>query len=313
MEEMKIKNAYYIKLGERGIWAEDSISNGIIRIGWKNLFLTDINNGNWDSIKRITKKDFNDRNKKNGATQDYEALKRFCQATEEDVFITFYKGLMHWCILDHSPVEEDDRSKFRKTINGWSSISLNGSKKAFNSNDISGRISKTQAFQGTLCKYTEEETEIICRMINDIPNPKVAEINDKKKEICGIITELIKDLQWKDCEILADLIFQQSGWHRVSMSGGSMEFMDMEYLDSINNERYIVQVKSGAKLTVFKEYEQKIKGREFKKLFFVVFHPDKSLELYQNERPDVDILFGDKLSELIFDLGLLNWVLKKSF
>jgi hypothetical protein len=97
------------------------------------------------------------------------------------------------------------------------------------------------------------------------------------------------------------------------MSGGSMEFMDMEYLDSINNERYLVQVKSGASLSDFKKCEQEIIGRKFKKLFFVIFHPDKSLEFYQNERPDVDILFGYKLSELIFDLGLLNWVLKKSF
>jgi len=97
------------------------------------------------------------------------------------------------------------------------------------------------------------------------------------------------------------------------MPGGSMEFMDMEYLDSINNERYIVQVKSGASLDVYKDYENKFTEGEYRKLFFVAFHPEESLRKYKNERRDVEILFGDKLSEMIFDLGLLNWVLKKSY
>ena len=313
MEELKFENAYYIKLGAKSCWTEDSIKKRIVRIGWKDISLDDILNEDWDKIKKAIKQDFDTREKRNGSTNDYNALKKFCEATDQDVFITFYKGFLYWCNLDDCPIEEDLTSKFRKTKNGWSRNPLNRSAKAFNSNDISGRISKTQAFQATLCKYSEEETEIICRIINDVPNPKVADIQDKKKEICKIITELIKELHWKDCEILADLIFQQSGWHRVSMPGGSLEFMDMEYLDSINNERYIVQVKSGAKLTVFKEYEQKLIEREFKKLFFVVFHPDESLEKYKNERKDIEILFGYNLSEKIFDLGLLEWVLKKSF
>ena len=313
MEEVRFENAYYIKLGAKGGWAEESIAKGIVRIGWKDISLEDILNEDWDKIKKDIKQDFDIREKKNGSTSDYNAIKTFCDANEQDVFITFYKGLMYWCNIAKTSIEKDDTSKFRKTKNGWSCNPLNRSTKVLHSNDISGRISKTQAFQATLCKYSEEETEIIYRIINDIPNRKVAEIQAKKKEICGIITELIKDLYWKDCEILADLIFQQSGWRRVSMPGGSMEFMDMEYLDSINNERYIVQVKSGAKLTVFKEYEQKLVGREFKKLFFVAFNPDESLEKYKNERKDIEILFGYNLSEMIFDLGLLNWILKKSF
>ena len=71
-----------------------------------------------------------------------------------------------------------------------------------------------------------------------------------------------------------------------------------------------------AKLTkqqVNKEYEQKIAVREFKKLFFVAFHPKKSLEQYVNQRKEVEILFGEKLAEMIFNFGLLKWALNKSF
>jgi len=181
MESVKFRNAYYIKLGEKGKWADNSIENGIVRIGWKKVPLDYINNGNWENVKMIIQMDNHNRNKKNGATQDYKALKNFSDATEEGVFITFHKGLMYWCIMDILTVGEDDISKYRKTKNGWCYNPINESRKVFNSNEISGRISKTQAFQGTLCKYSEEETKIITRIINDIPNPEVADIQENKR------------------------------------------------------------------------------------------------------------------------------------
>lgn len=313
MDSIEIRNAYYIKLGEIVGGAGDSIEKGIVRIGWRNIKVEDINDGKWDVILRNIKNDYNSRGKKSGAQQDYNALERFCQATSEDIFITFHKGKMYWCNLHNTLIEKDDISKFRRTKDGWSCKPINDNIKTLHSAEISGQISKTQAFQATLCQYKTNEVEIIRRVINGFPNPDVAKIKEKKEEICQLTTNLIKNLHWKDCEILTDLIFQQSGWHRVSMQGGSLEFEDMEYLDPINNDRYVVQVKSGASLKVFQEYEIKLIDREFRKMFFVVFHPDKSLEHFLNEDKKIEILFGDKLSEMIFDLGLLEWVLKKSF
>ena len=317
MEAVKFENAYYIKLGAKGIWAEESINNGIVRIGWGKVSLENILNGNWDDIRNVIKKYYDERGKKTGTTQDYEALKRFCDATANDVFITFYKGIMYWCNLDNSPMEMDLISKFRRTINGWSCKSLNDSAKELSSNDISGRISKTQAFQGTLCRYKDtekdNEVEIINRIINGYQNPNVEEIKKFKYEICRLTIELLQHLHWKDCEILSDLIFIQSGWRRVSMQGGSMEFTDMEYFDPINNEKYAVQIKSGASKKDFEKYEKDFSNRGFRKLFFVVFNPENSLDKVKNERRDIEILSGDKLATLIFDLGLLEWVLKKSF
>ena len=319
MEELKFENAYYIKLGEKGKWAEESIAKGIVRIGWSTILLEDINNGNQDTIRKVIKDYYDVRGKKNGSKQDYNALKRFVDATENDVFITFYENKMFWCNLVNGPVELDTISKFKETKNGWSCNPINSKDKIFYSNEISGTISKTQAFQGTLCKFNDTEIDIIFRIINGIQNPKVAEIDHKKKEICTLITSLVNNLHWKDCEILTDLIFQQSGWRRISMPGGSLEFMDMEYYDPINNERYIVQVKSGANLSAFKEYENKFNemknkliNSEYRKLFFVAYHPDKFILNYLNENKNIEILLGNKLSEMIFDLGLLNWVLKKS-
>ena len=313
MEIAEFKNAFYIKLGSKGRWAEDSISKRIVRIGWSKVKVDDIINGNWDRIRNIIKQDYDERGKTKGSTQDYNALKRFCDATIEDVFITFYDGKMFWCNLVEGPVEQDEISKFRRTKNGWSCHPINNPDKSLHSNDISGEISKTQAFQGTLCRFSEREEKIITRILNENSNPHVTYIQDCKEKICIETVELLKELHWKDCEILTDLIFIQTGWRRVSMQGGTMEFTDMEYFDLINNEKYAVQIKSGAKKKDFEIYEEKLGNRGFRKLFFVVFNPDNSIADLKNDRSDIEILYGKKLAELIFDLGLLGWVLNKFF
>jgi hypothetical protein len=311
METVNFKNAYYIKLGKNSCWAYDSFESGIVRIGWSKVPLDDINAQIDDIIKKKIQTDYSERGKKNGATQDFKALKRFTDATEEDLFVTFYGGKMYWCNLSNGPVQGIDEAKYRETKNGWSCSPINNSQKFFFISEIPGIVSKTQAFQGTICQFGESQTKILSRLLNGEDNPTSIEIKKKRDEICDLLTELIRGLYPKDCEVLADLIFQHSGWHRVSPQGGNQEFIDMEYLDSINNERYVVQVKSGADRASYVEYEKRFSGKEFKKLFFVAFNPKESLEIYVNKRADVEILFGKRLSEKIFDLGLLNWVLKK--
>ncbi len=312
MNTITFNNAYYIKLGKKGKWVEESLSKGIARIGWDSVTIEDIQRQNWEDIRCKIENGYISSGKKNGAKQDFNALRRFCDATVYDVFITFYKGKMYWCNFDNSPIESDSISKYRRTLNGWSCKTVNEIKSILYANEISGEISKTQAFQGTLCRFNERETYVIERTLNGTLNPNVESILNYKTKIVELISELLKELHWKDCEILTDLIFLQSGWRRTSMKGGSMEFTDMEYYDPINNERYAVQIKSGANEKDFDDYKKRFIGRDFRKLFFVVFNPDKSIFTVKNDSSEVEILYGEKLSTLIFDLGLLEWIMKKS-
>lgn len=316
MQILNFNNAYYIKLGRKAKWAKKCIENGIIRIGWdviKNI--DDLNNRNWNKVKSLIEDEFQRERKKNGATQDFNALKNFCEATENDVFITFHKGEFYWCNPMDGPIEIDSEGKYRKTKNGWKNTPINDRKKILRTNEISGKISKTQAFQATLCTYKDkDDKKIIHRIINGLPNPIIEKIKQHKSDILIQIEELIKNLHWKDCEILTDLVFQQSGWQRISMQGGSMEFLDMEYLEPITNYRYAVQVKSGASLTDVKKYQKKLEGRNFEKMFFVVFNPDKTLIDFNQSlnKPNFKVLFRKELAEYIIDLGLLNWLINKS-
>jgi hypothetical protein len=311
--KVDFKNAYYIKLGKGADWANDCFKNGIIRIGWDYVpNIVDLNNRNWDSVRLLVKKYFDDNGKKNGATQDFNALKLFCEATEDDIFITFHKGKLYWCTPANSLIEKDNISKFRQTKISWSCNTFDEPSTIIHSNDISGEVSKMQAFQGTYCQFNTKQLEIIKRIINHIPNPLVADILEKREEICMQIEILIKDMYPKDCEILADLIFQRNGWQRVSELGGNMEFADMVYLDPITNDRYAVQVKSGANLLVLNNYEEALENREYRKLFFVVFNPEINLKNRPDKHEKTEILLGNKLAKMIFDLGLLKWLLAKS-
>lgn len=313
MEELKIQKAHYIKLGTGGKWADKCFENGIIRIGWSYIHgVEEINLKEWLKIERTIKQIFENENKKNGATQDYNALKRICEASQDEVFITFHNNRMYWCQAMFGSVEEDFESKFRRCLNGWSSEPIGGGE-PFNISDISGYLTKTQGFQGTSCLLDQDQTKILRRLINNKKKDSTEKVESLKSEIIETAVELFKDLYWKDCEILADLIFQRCGWQRISMHGENMKFIDMQYIEPISGNRYDVQVKSGADMKIFDDCVTDYKNHQTNKFYFITFNPDKSLKDVVSNNPKIEVLYGVKLAKLVFDLGLLDWVLRKSY
>jgi len=313
MDELKIEKAHYIKLGKGAQWADECFEKGIIRIGWNNIEGVDeINLKKWDKIESKIKQYFERENKKNGATQDYKTLRRICEANQDEVFITFHADRMYWCQAMNGLVEMDTESKFRRCLNGWSNEPIGGRKPFFIS-DISGYLTKTQGFQGTSCLLDQEQTNILRRLINNKKKDSTEKVESLKLEIIETTVELFKDLYWKDCEILADLIFQRCGWQRVSLHGENMKSIDMQYIEPISGNRYDVQVKSGANNKIFEEYVSEYKNHQTSKFYFITFNPDKSLMGVASNNPKIEILYGEKLANLVFDLGLLDWILRKSY
>lgn len=307
MLKLDFKRAYYLKLGESGAY-ETELNDGIkARIGWKNIDIADIITNNWNRIFSDIKKDFQDRSKNTGWTNDYNALKTFCEITENDVVITFANSKLYWCKLSNEPIQKDNISKFRNTQLKWSSQNIFG--KELYINEISGKITKTIGFKATLCNIDEIET--LKRIINGERNPIVIEIENKKNEIIHLLLEALSNLHWKDFEILTDLIFRQSGWQRISMLGESMKYADLELEDPITKDKYQVQVKASAGINEFEEYAKNFINSNFRKLFFVVFQPKNELINYKHNYENIQILTGIELCKMIIDLGLMNWVLNR--
>ena len=197
--------------------------------------------------------------------------------------------------------------KYRTTKINWSCTDIEG--KILYLTQISGKISKTQGFRGTLCSIQEIET--LTRTINALKDPLLKEIESRKSNLLESIHKAISTLHWHDMELLTDLIFRQSGWRRLSMLGKSMKFMDLELEEPITKNRYQVQVKAKAGKKDFEDYADEYTGLGYHKLFFVVFSPEKNLLGKRNLYPNVELITGNKLSELIYDLGLTDWVLQK--
>jgi hypothetical protein len=141
-----IRNAFFIKLGRRGRWEKDSIDRGLMRIGWHEIPLAQINAGKWKDIERRIRNDMTD---PGAAKRDLNALRIAVASTEEDVWITFYAGCLWWCRLAPGAVEEDATSKFRRTVGGWSDCDALGSRLEIA--NIPGILSQLQGFRGVIC------------------------------------------------------------------------------------------------------------------------------------------------------------------
>lgn len=296
-------NAFFVKLGRGGGWETSSLENDLIRIGWVSQSLSDINCGNWEKILSELQKETPH---KGVATSDCRALRSLCESTSDDVWITFHGSHLWWCQVADPGIYEDEISKHRKVAK-WHCKDITG--RSLLITDIPGRISKLQRFSGTICKV--KEVEELTRLINGELSPEFIAITKSKKELCNSVEPALCRLHWKDFETLVDLVFRATGWRRVSVLGETMKFSDIELEDPINDERYQVQVKSAATFQDFMDYSQDFTTDKYRKLFFVVHTPDEKLSKMQPNESPVQLVLPNRLSEMVVDHGLTNWLMNK--
>ncbi len=66
-------------------------------------------------------------------------------------------------------------------------------------------------------------------------------------------------------------------------------------------------------MKTFNEYIQKYQNmkEQFHEMYFVVHSPDKSLNTWQ-DTDDIKLWDCEKLSKLVINSGLINWLIKKT-
>jgi len=302
---LKIPKAYYIKLGEKGQWEESSISNGLMRFGWKIIPLDDIVAKNWTAIETRLRAEFSNQG---AATRDLKALRIICESIPSDVWVTFFSSRLWWCRLTSDPMEEDSISKYRKVDGSWSDKDING--RPLLTSQIPGKLSQLQGFRGTVCHV--KEVEALERLINGIPSLAYLGIQEARANLVSKVKEAIATLHWKDFETLVDLVFRQAGWRRISMLGETMKYADLELREPITEDLYQVQIKSRADLNDLQEYVSKFSKGRFRRLYFVVHSPSSSLLKHApSSKTNVELILPERLAEMIVDLGLMKWVMDK--
>ena len=192
MEPIVIRNAYYVKLGRGGKWADDSLRNGIIRIGWRNQTLDDINNWRESAIRetelRSREKD-DSPTAKSAVSNDVNALSKIKHSTPEDVWITFHDSYLWWCRVAETGIEETDAiSKHRKCAGKWSNCDIEG--KPLIINELPGRLSMKQGFRATICGFDEEQLDDLRRLLNNQPSKDFLAISRAKVTLAKQVEEI---------------------------------------------------------------------------------------------------------------------------
>jgi restriction endonuclease len=302
-EPIQIRRAFYIKLGRGGEWEADSLARNIMRIGWPNNSLEDINSGNWDAIEHRLRCD---QPHQGTATRDVNALRDIVASTEEDIWITFHGSRLWWCRLAPSPVQADEISKFRRVAGAWSDCDASG--RVLMTSDIPGLISQLQGFRGTVCAVRASEG--LRRMLNAEPSSPYQAVTHAREVLIQEVGAALGELHWKDFETLVDLLFRQAGWRRLSVLGETMKYADLELEEPVTGDRYQVQIKSAANAPDFAKYRDRFAGRGFRKVFFVVHSPTAGLAR-EISTPEVELVLPARLAAMIVDAGLVSWILAK--
>lgn len=151
------------------------------------------------------------------------------------------------------------------------------------------------------------------RRINHQKLPEVQQAEESFSNLLRDIEPLIRNLPWKDFELLIDLIFTYAGWQRVGTLGKTEKAIDLEVMSPVTGNRAFIQIKSQSTLRVreFKEYIVKYKEMDqFNEMYFVVHTPDNSFQQWQ-DTTDIKLFDVAKISQLVMNSGLIRWLIQK--
>ncbi|WP_458525597.1 hypothetical protein [Onishia taeanensis] len=299
---VKIRNAYYIKMGRQGKWEKEAIDNGELLFGYHKIPIEICKQGKWEEVKKACLKER--QGKSSTATSDTRQIRTFHEADESDVFITFYDNCLYWCRPTGEVEDLGDGHRRRETVDGWHSKTT--TEEPLTTDRISGTLLKIQGFRGTICKVKPKD--YLIRKISGIDSPEVAASIEAETALTDANIKLMRLLSWQDFELLVDLIFSSSGWRRVGVMGKTQKNIDLELLLPTTGERAFVQIKSSTHTSHFIEYWNNHQlSNTFQKMFFV-WHTG-SVE----PPPNCDaILVGPaRLGRMVVDAGLSSWLRQK--
>lgn len=307
MNEIKASKVLFIKLGRKGNWEEECIEkNQTLHLGYKEVNHLECLKRNWksphDYYLKVKK------SKPATATNHTNQIRYFYESDETVLWITFYANKLWWCFSKPAIQQLPDKTKIRPVIGKWSNKDISG--KELTTDNLSGKLLKTQGFRGTICEVPE--SEYVLSKINYRELSEVIEAKEALKNLEMKLSSLIKHLQWKDFEILIDLIFRQAGWQRLGVMGKTQKTLDLDLLSPVTNEKAIVQIKSSSTRDEFLHYAKEFgKMKDYNKLFYVVHSPTIKLRS-EGKNDKIRLLLLDAITKLSINSGLIDWIIKKA-
>lgn len=298
-----IGNVFFIKLGKGGCWEEESIEEGIIRFGYNETPHKLASEGRWPEVKDSLRGVWSEN--EGVLTSHVTQIRRYYEADEKDIFITFHGGGLYWS-HPKGPIERyADGGHWRRTVAGWSNRSIGG--QVLSEDKLSGNLTKVQMFQGTISSVWQKE--YLLRRLQDQDLPEVARANVAEEEMVSSNVALMKLLTWRDFELLVDLVFTSSGWRRVAEVGRSQKTVDIELMLPTTQERAFVQVKSKTNDKELKDYISEFQRYKLHTRMFYVWHSG-SIKM-EGDHAGVTLVDPYRLARMVLDAGLSSWLRDK--
>lgn len=295
----------YIKLGRNGMWEQECISKGIVRLGFgsgtEERFSL-CTQQNWDRLRSS----FLAETKNEGtATRFTNETRLFFADTGTTLWITFIGERMWWGFIDGSPAKKhsDGDGVYRIISGGWRCEDLRG--QVLSKDRLSGGLTQLAAYRGTSCGTDYADYAI--RRINGEQTPQLANALDAFVKIKRSAVDLMKLLGWQDFEMLVDLVFTTAGWRRQGVVGKTQKSIDLDLFMPVTGERVFVQVKSKSTTREVREYALKIDELGVYDRMFFAYHSGNVD--FKDDR--VVILGPEKIAELVIDAGLVDWLIRK--
>ena len=309
MNPSDAKTARFIKLGKKGDWEGDCIkaSPGTIRLGFINPHHEDCLAGNWEVVTQYF---LNIEKKKPGkATEITHQIKDFYTLDESTIWITFFQKKMFWCFASSKVTKMKDGNRMRETIGGWSDKSIGGD--VLFIEKLNGLLTKTQGFQGTVCSV--KALDYLKSRLCDKVSPAVTNAKNQLRALKDSLECLIRSLNWKDFELLCDLIFANAGWQRISTLGGTEKSIDLDLMSPVTSRRLFVQVKSESTKETFQKYLDEFNEMDqYDEMYFIVHTPKDDVSAWPTGRNNkIKIFVASDIARLTVSAGLTDWLIKK--
>lgn len=295
----------FIKLGSEGEWEQDCIesSRPTIRLGFVNPFHDDCLLGKFDRVHKHWLKS----TIKSKATEFTNQIRDFYTLDEKTLWITFYKRRLFWCFARPEVSILPGGERARRVKGRWRSTTLAGDELFLDR--LSGRLTRTRGFRGTICRVAEADDLI--RRINGEKSPDIQEAESSLQRLEQSLIPLIQHLSWQDFELLCDLIFTRAGWQRNSRVGATEEDVDLDLSAPVSGRRAFVQIKSRANALDLQDYMMRFTANgRYDEMYFVVHSPEGPLEKIKHPK-QVTIVGPEKVAELVVAAGLTMWLLNK--
>jgi hypothetical protein len=304
--------ALYIKIGEGNCWARSAFDRGTVEFGFfdlpSGLAEAAASRSDFSSIREFY---IAQGNVPGTATKYSNEVREFYTADRDVLWITFADGRLWWTFAapgvtatPHARPQEMG-SRHRKTIGSWSDTDIRGQKLWINS--LRGSLTTTAGFRGTICRV--HEFDYLSRRINGQETEATQHVREARKILIAAIRPLIQGLQWRDFELLVELVMTQGGLRRVSETGRTQHTIDLELVLPLTGERALVQVKSELDQSTATGIIADLCEAAGAARVYVVFHTQNGD--ISDDHDNVTLVGPDALAERVVDLGLTNWVMDK--